>query len=479
MASHAERVLSAILNKENPRRDLLSTAILRLEQEHFVDDRQRNIFRLLTKYYDRTGAVMPQDVFTTALEDAEIEPSKVLAYTKVYDQLAATAVGEADFKWSLDELRGEQAKRLTGIALTEAMEILERGYEPKPGVYYKGHEEARSYLSGRLSVIDRIGTEELTPEGNIFLDYEDVLKDYEQRKANTGSRGVLTGIRAIDDRVDGWQPGELIMVCAYAGLGKSQIVTQAAWDCAVMQKKHVFFATSETLRDQVMRRILARHSRLPIFDHPINSADIKKGTLSPADEKVFRDVLEDWHYNSDYAKLNVVQIPAHSKVTYVENRLKDYMKEVEVALAIDDYLPLHAPLTPRGNEREEYNETLRYSKGIATDTEIPFVSPWQMTREAYERSLNVGYYTKASLADTSEAEKSADQILAILREEENNTDMRLQFLKMRDDEIPPITQVSIDFKNTYIGANIGPATISAGITNADTDEMLSQVLEGL
>lgn len=472
MLSYEELVISAVVNQEGPRRDLLATALLQLNEEHFVGIQPKTLFRMLKRYYDRTGEVLPQDVLTQALQASDLDSAKILSLTKLYEALAFEKTSVDKFQWAVDELKAAHAKRQTGLAITQAMEILERGWEVNRQ-FLQGHEDARSYLNGRLHEIDKAVTQELAPEGNIFIEKENILADYESRKNNKDKRGILTGIRCIDDYTDGWQRGELILVVAYAGMGKSMISTQASWNCAVVQKKNCFFATSETLRPQVMRRILARHSRLPMFGKPdgINSADIKKGTLSAADEKIFRDVTEDWYYNKDYGQLNVVQIPPHSKLSYVENRLREWSTEVDVSLGVMDYLALLEAEVRRGSEREEFNEIIRGAKGIAQGFHdgqgIPFVSPWQIRRESYESALRNGYYTKAALSDTSEAEKSADQIIALLREEDNNRDMRLQFLKMRDDDIPPIQQVSIDLRSTYIGTHLGPQSLAPGGSSAE------------
>ena len=471
MASHAERVLGAILNVKHPRRDLLGQAIMRLTAEHFHNETERNIFKFLVRYYDMTGSVMPYEQFVQALESANLDGTKILAYSRAFESMANAGVSEADYKWSLNELVQEQAKRNTGVALTEAMEILERGYTDAKGNTYQGHEDARAFLSGKIAEIERLGVVESAPEGNVFLDYNDIWNEYARRKNGEVKPGVKWGIRAIDERTGGVFPGELDLVCAYANLGKSQVVTQMAWDVAVEQKLNVFFATTETNRDTVTRRFLARHSMLPQFDHPIDSSDLKRGTLSAADEKVLADVLEDWRYNSEYGTLNVVQVPAQSRLSYVENRLIEYGREIELSLCIIDYLTLFSADTKRQNEREEFNEILRRTKGIAQGfydgDGIPIISPWQITRTAYDNAMRNGRYTKASLSDTSEAEKSADQIMALIREEDDNRQMSLQFLKVRDDEFPPITPVQINFRHTFIGAQSGTASLMGSAQSSD------------
>ena len=67
------------------------------------------------------------------------------------------------------------------------------------------------------------------------------------------------------------------------------LATQTAWHAAFVQGRNVFFATSETVRAQVMRRMLARHSKLPQFEFPegLDTTKIKNGTLTASVLNVF------------------------------------------------------------------------------------------------------------------------------------------------------------------------------------------------
>lgn len=413
------------------------------------------------RYFDVSGTVMPSDTFRKALEASDIEPAKVLSYSQTFELLEQHNASEADFKWAVQELRDEQARRLTGTAIAESMEILERGYEVDRD-FLKGHSDARKYLAGKLSAIEHLGAVETTPEGDILLEGKSILADYLSRKNGQKGRGIKLGVPNIDDQTGGHQKGELVLVAGPPGTGKSMVSTQAAWHAAVEQKQNVFFATSETVRDQVIRRILARHSRLPQFGRPggLNSADIKKGMLSEDDERVFGEVVHDWTHNRDYGKLHVLQVPRGATLAYVESRLKDFGRENECGLVVIDYLALLKAETRRGSEREELNDILKGAKLVATSFDdgngVPIMSPWQINREGQKGSAAQGHYTMAALSDTSEAERSADCIITLYREQEDKTDMRVQFLKMRDDDLPPMSFVSIDFRSTYIGANQAP-----------------------
>ena len=79
------------------------------------------------------------------------------------------------------------------------------------------------------------------------------------------------------------------------------------------------------------------------------------------------------------------------------------------------------------------------------------VSPWQINKQAYKEALEAQSYTLASLADTSEAEKSPDLVITLLRPSEESHLGKMQGLKLRDSpKIPPF-DVEVDYRNSFIG----------------------------
>lgn len=477
MAENSATVLGGILPN---RKDLLAVAVLQLNPElFFANEIHRNIFIFLHRYYDRADGVMPEGTFVAALEASGVETTKALAYSQAFKQLVELPVTEPEFRWALGEMHNEYAKKQTGFIITNSMEILERGFEVDRQVY-KGHEAARHYLMSEIHKLDRLSNIEAAPEGNIFSEADSIMQQYLNRKNATTPPGILTGIPSIDNQVGGFQPGELSLVCAYTNQGKSQFVTQTAWDATVRQGKNVLFATSETVRDTVIRRCLARHSRLPQFGYPrgLDSSAIKKGTLTREEEQIFRAVLDDWTNNPAYGTLNAIQIPKDATLDYVEQRAKAQARDIGLDLVIDDYLALLSPYVRRNNEREEFNEILRNSKLMAVTLKngegVPVISPWAMKQDAFKEALRTQRYGLAALSDTSEAEKSPDQIIALLRDPEVITEIRFQFLKLRDEGIPPIKTLEIDFRCSYLGDSQGASAfgLADGGTNPTTHDDL-------
>lgn len=469
----ARLVLSAIVPN---RKDLLAHALQHLEPEHFREETVRIVFSLLSRYYDVAADVMPLKFLSDLLAKRGVDAAKQLLYEELYAELEKTGVADHEYRYSVDALKEDRARQLTGEAITTSFEILERG-ATIGREDLRGHGEARQYLYGELARIDKLNHAEAAPEGFLSAERDRMLEDYANRKAGKDQgQGIKSGIGIIDRATDGFQNGEMILLCAYTGEGKSMLATQIAWHAAYEQAKNVFFATSETVRAQVMRRMYARHSRQPQFNFPegLNTTKIKNGTLSDQEEEIYRSVLNDVHSNPSHGKMYVAQVPRGATLGFVESRLNRQAQQWDIDLVVVDYLALIKPDQKRQVQREEFNDILKDAKVMSTSHAegrgVPLISPWAMSQTAYKEALRTGFYTLANLAETSEAEKSSDQIWSLLRFPEQKGEAKMQCLKMRDGDPPAPFTVETGYHCAYLGEKDGsPAELlSAGLGFTDS-----------
>lgn len=474
MSDHARTVLAGILPD---RRDLWLYASHHLEPEHFRDPEQCVLFKLLERYYDVAGDVLPAATLSEMLSRAGVDEAKQLLYEELYAELAAYQPAEHEFRYAVDGLKDLRSMQKTGEAITTAFEILERGVDLEDRKH-KGHEDAREYLYSELGEIDKLNSTQAAPEGDIRFEASEVLQEYADKKAGVSGKGILSGIPSLDSVTGGFQSGELGLIAAYTANGKSQLLTQICWDVSVNQGKNFFLATSETVRGQVRRRLICRHSRLPQFGLPngLNVRDLRDGTLDDQQEQVLRAVLDDMEHNPAYGKQHLVQIPRGATLGYVESKMRRQGEQWEIHLSAIDYLALLKPDRRRDNNREELNDILKDSKVLATSfyngNGVPILSPWQMSQKAFKEALIAGSYQLANLADTSEAEKTPDQIISLLHTDDNPHVTKAQFLKNRDGEIPPMFSLTVDYRNAYLadydGGNTSLDLLSTAGSSNDT-----------
>lgn len=462
-SEHAQVVLAAIIPD---RRDLLVQALTFLTPEHFPEPPQANLFKFLTLYSDRTGgAVIPQKYLSDLLQT--VETGKALLYEELWNVAAETTVSDDEFVWSMDQLRDEAAKQATGEALTEAMEILRTGIQEGPDTI-KGHAEARQRVLESFQEIDREVTRQDAPEGDMRDELSEMLDDYAQAKAARlagTAQGIRTGVAELDRKIGGFQRGELILYAGYSSDGKSSFAVQTAWSAAVEQGKNVVFLTTETLRKQIRRKIQARHSKLPQFGLPdgLNSWDLKSGTLPEELERPLTEVTRDLARNPAYGRLWITQVPRSATLASLDQRLHRIQKQFDIDLVIMDYLALIQSGLRRQTTREELAALLKEAKLLAVNFNngrgVPFISPWQVSRQAREQAETDGMYTSKALSETAEATNSSDIIVGLLAPTDNTnryTDVTFQVLKNRDGETANGITVEADYATSAFRSRTVP-----------------------
>jgi replicative DNA helicase len=458
---HTTTLLAAIIPD---RRDLLDRALRYLTPEHFPEQTMRNIFVMLERYGEVTGAIMTRAALSDMLAGARADAGKVALYEETYDLLYATQANEADFRWALEQIRELAAERATGAALTQAMEILTRGAEGEHGENLRGHADSRTHALQRFAQIDRDLTMQESPEGDMRAEGEDILADYALRKqAAAAGRmvGIEFGIPELDNKMNGLNNGELHLLVGFTGEGKTSLVVQLAWNAAIKQGRNVVILTTETLRTQVRRRLVARHSCLEHFNIPkgLNSRDIKMGLLNPDQERQLSEVVTDFTHNPGYGHVYIVQVPRGATMGYCESKLTRIQRMFNIDLAIMDYFALLKPERRRPDDRQELGSILKDGKQLAVTFNdgagFPFVTPWQVSRSARQEAERTGYYTASALSETAEASNSADGIISLLAPLDNDqryAKVKMQVMKNRDGEKANAIEVQVDYATGWFSA---------------------------
>jgi replicative DNA helicase len=478
---HCRQLLAAIIPD---RRDLLDKALRHLSASHFPDRVLANLFTMLENYAGVTAAVITRPALADMLGHLNADMGTVALYQETYDLLVATRVDDSAFLWSLQEIRELAAARATGAALTHAMQILNQGVD-EDGEIIRGHGPARSHVLTRFADIDRDLSMQEAPEGDMRGEADEIISDYAERKAarlSGRSVGIEFGIPALDEKITGLQNGELVLIVGYTGEGKTSISSQLGWNAAISQGRNVVILTTETLRAQIRRRLVARHSCLPHFGSPegLNSRDIKHGTLNAEQERVLRAVVTDFTTNPGYGRCYLVQVPRAATISYIESKLLRIQRMFPVELVIMDYLALLRPERRRTSDREELGSILKEAKQLATTFNdgagVPFVSPWQVSRTARQEAERSGFYTASALSETAEASNSADLIVSLLAPldtSERTATVKMQVMKNRDGERANSIEVFVDYATSRFGGvtSRSPSSVDQAILGAYADSL--------
>lgn len=468
---HSKVVLGAILPGNV---ELLNKAVAQLTDVHFPDAQYRTLFLLMERYLETAGSVLTREALGDILSARNIDAGRVALYLETYDSLAKAEHDVSEFRWSVEQLKELAAERQTAEAITSGMEILNRGAKGPKGEDLIGHTDARTHILTKFAEIDRELSMQESPEGDSRLEANEIFAEYNEIRRNSG---IKFGIPSLDAKIGGLQNGELDLIVGYSSSGKTTLGTiQLAWSAAIEQGKNVVILTSETLRPQVRRKLICRHSKLPMFEleHGINSRHLKagRGYLTPEEEQAFPDVVNDYTGNPNYGKLVIVQVPRGATISTCEGKLMRYQREFQVDLAVIDYLALLKPDRRFSSRREELAATIQEAKQMATTFDdgrgIPVISPWQTSRDSWKEAQTVGYYNSSALAETAEATSSSDVVITLLEPKENESryaDIKAQVVKNRDGEKSLGIDLTVDYATSAWSESTGSQNNMDNLTN--------------
>ncbi|HEX2424536.1 MAG TPA: replicative DNA helicase [Actinomycetota bacterium] len=216
--------------------------------------------------------------------------------------------------------------------------------------------------------------------------------------------GVPTGFRDVDALMSGMQPGNLIVVAARPGVGKSSLVTNLARNVAVEGREPVAMFSLEMSRWEIGMRLLCAEARVPwdsIRNKRVGADDW--GRIVQAAE-----MLHD-------APLSIVD---SGNVTIVDIRAKARRLSARrqgLGLIIVDYLQLMSHHRRVDNRQQEIAEISRSLKLLAKELEIPVIAVSQLNRDPERRQDK-----RPQLSDLRESgaiEQDADVVMFIHRDD--------------------------------------------------------------
>lgn len=387
-------------------------------------------FTQMKGYVEEAKEPLPEfQLLSLALNLSEEENAELRFLIQTLKQ--AKCVSFSQFKHALSVLEKEYLERRFVEVISHTLTVYEKGVKVK-GRRVKGFEVAKTYLSKQL---DELAVKGESSEFVSLRDTQEVLTESAVQDKST----VKFGMRAIDDLIGGGQLGELSLVCAFAGEGKSMFIVNAVWNMVTKQGKNVAVFNGEMKSLQYKRRLITRHCHDPKFNIPggLLYDDIKLGRLNEVQQKKLKQVSDDFYHNESYGQIFLHDIGPNETVSRMGN-LVESIKGTKIDVVVIDYLSLVPPERSTGKRREELSETIRAAKRMAASlysgSGVYLLAAYQTNRNGRMRAEEQGYYDLRALEESGEAEKASDTIIWLLRtqELEESNEVKVGVMKSRD-----------------------------------------------
>jgi len=448
-----EETILQLINDKSPLK-LFIKARLKIKQQYFSDKLHRLIWKLLCKTYVITGKLPGEKVFYDIVSKLEIDDELKSNVTYRYKELTTYGSPDNDgFNYALTMLPQEYNKRMYISILTTSIACIDNKIKFS-GKMYEGLEQSKQYLMARLSALQANMEVE-------HFNFSMMWKNFLLAKTQKKVPGILSGIDCLDNLTRGGDPGEVWILFAFAGEGKSMLTANCAYNARINQKKNIVLFIGEMNKQIYARRLLVRHSWHNKFglEEGFLYDNIKYGKLGKEDSILYKKIIKDF-ISGDYGKLRLESIPMGATPEYIWLKLCEIQQEFPIDAVYIDRVELLSSTQKRANIRVELMEILQQLRQQSLDFNkgkgLFYFLVNQVGRAAWKEALKVGRYTLADGAETGEIEKTGDIVMWLLRDKDVTELQRIKFgiAKNRDGKVLPETYLKTLYERSFIG-NLG------------------------
>lgn len=196
------------------------------------------------------------------------------------------------------------------------------------------------------------------------------LREIESRLAGQSRLGLETGLVGLDRLLSGLRPGQLVILAARPGQGKSALAANATANICQHNGGRVLFASLEMSQGELVERMLASHAG-------VDCGAMRQGNLTQSQRAAVVEAageLSQWQLSfDDRSSLRVHDIVAQARRMQMRGGLD---------LIVIDYLQLLTPDSPRDPRQEQVAKFSRQLKQAAKSLQVPVLCLAQLNRDA-------------------------------------------------------------------------------------------------
>ncbi|MGO9834237.1 MAG: replicative DNA helicase [Polyangiaceae bacterium] len=334
---------------------------------------------------------------------------------------------------------------------------------------YAGYGEAQQFIdSAEQAVYDIARTRE---SSSVHL-LRDVMQETFKRITKATERGArITGISTGFDRYDrmtsGLHDGELTIVAARPGMGKTALVVNMAINVASPQQLEnardpndrweepgygVVVFTLEMPREQIVNRMLCSEARVDV-------SRVRTGMLTPSDwTKLTQSAAHLANLNvwvDDTPALSIFEVRSKVRRLQAEFDKVDPAtgdKKQRIGLVVVDYLQLMRGRENAASREQEISEISRGLKQLAKELSLPVIALSQLNRAVETRGEKSKRPQLSDLRESGAIEQDADNICFIYRDDYYNketADRNLAELIIAKQRNGPTDTVRVRFDAQY------------------------------
>ncbi|KKW37597.1 MAG: Replicative DNA helicase [Candidatus Peribacteria bacterium GW2011_GWB1_54_5] len=244
--------------------------------------------------------------------------------------------------------------------------------------------------------------------------YEKFAEMHES-KDEEAMKGVPSGYQALDNKLSGFQPSDLIVIAARPSMGKTSLALNIAQNAAIKHHKSIGIFSLEMSKEQLVDRLFA--SMLGV-----DSWKLQRGKLEDSDFQNMGPIMDELSKSNIFIDDSVAS-------SLPELRAKARRLQMEHGLDL------------------EISEISRSLKQLGRELHVPILALSQLSRAVENRPGNIPQLS--DLRESGSIEQDADVVLMMYREdyyEEDSDRPGLTDLYIRKHRNGPTGRIELMFK---------------------------------
>ncbi len=372
-------------------KDAIADVLERLRPGDFYRPAHQNVYDAILDLYGRGE---PADAVTVAAELDRRGLLKRIGGAPYLHTLISTVPTAANAGY----YAGIVAEKALLRRLVEAgTRVVQYGYAGAEGAdVAEVVDRAQSEI---YEVTDRRTSEDFVPLEDLL---QPTMDEIDAIASNGGlARGVPTGFTELDELTNGLHAGQMVVIAARPGMGKSTLGLDFLRSCSIKNRLSSVIFSLEMSKSEIVMRLLSAEAKIKL-------ADMRSGRMSDDDwtrlARRMSEISEAPLYIDDSPNLTMMEIRAKAR------RLK---QKADLKLIVIDYLQLMTSGKKVESRQQEVSEFSRNIKLLAKELEVPVVAMSQLNRGPEQRTDK-----KPMLADLRESgsiEQDSDMVILLHR----------------------------------------------------------------
>lgn len=212
-----------------------------------------------------------------------------------------------------------------------------------------------------------------------FVPLEDLLQptmDEIDAIASQGgiSRGVPTGFTELDEITNGLHAGQMIIIAARPGVGKSTLGLDFMRSCSIKHRMASVIFSLEMSKTEIVMRLLSAEAKIKL-------GDMRSGRMTDDDwtrlARRMSEISEAPLYIDDSPNLTMMEIRAKGR------RLA---QKADLRLVVVDYMQLMSSGKKYESRQQEVSDFSRSLKLMAKELDVPVIAISQLNRGPEQRT---------------------------------------------------------------------------------------------